>query len=268
MDILNTLQRFYHHNKTRIWTGIGVGAVVATVITSFTEAPKICKILDQAKEDLEITDPDDKETIRQIMGETIIGVAPKALAIIFPAALACFSIIKVDHTHAANYAAAVSLLNTTQQQLKDWRDVTHEKLGDKKYEELTSDVATRQLQRAPEEALDNRNYPGGNYYIYDPQTHAKWRINDAWEETKDAELELISRLCQYGRDFCTRAELYKLLGGPELEENEDVGWNAGYEEQKPDIRVSIGSDNHGNPCWVLDYTVYLERMPGGRTYSR
>ena len=123
----------------QILTGVGLSAMIGGGIIAVKNTPAACRAIEEKKEE---------EGVRKLPLIDIIKVGWKYYAVPFGMTVAgstcIISAIKVS-TDRSNAFAALAASEAIR--LKDYRDVTQEKVGPKKAQEIDAEVAKREIDR-------------------------------------------------------------------------------------------------------------------------
>lgn len=123
------------HSSQLLTVGITSG-VVLTGVLSFKAGTKAGMILREKKKDWEDTEPDDKETKKEIVIETIKELAPKVIPPLIIGGLTIFGVWRSYSISTSKIATLTSIAGITSKQIKDIHDELNETYGEKKAKQI------------------------------------------------------------------------------------------------------------------------------------
>ena len=130
------------HSSQLLTAGITSG-VVLTGVLSFKAGTKAGVILKEKKADWSDTDPNDKETKREIVVETVKELAPVIIPAVIAGGLTIFGVWKSYSIHMSKIATLTSIAGITTKQIKDINDELQETCGEKKARQIRDKAMQR-----------------------------------------------------------------------------------------------------------------------------
>lgn len=261
---MGSLINWIKNNPTKILTGATITGIIVSSILSFHAGTKASRIIDEAKEELEKTDPNDKEIRREIMFDAGKKMAIPTISTLVTIGLTIFCCVKNHNLNAATIASISSLASISAKQVADINAEMINSLGDKKAKEIRGKALKRRFDI--DHPNDGNEFKciedcGGNILCGDAYTDKYWsgsveRMNRAIEDLayECADMGKVSLNDLYlknGAKYCPIAEtvIWTLRDLTYVEDN------FGNRRPKLPIETTTFVAFNGKPCLGLIYNI-------------
>lgn len=229
-------------NKTKIALTAAIVGVPTTGYLSFTAGLKASDILREKREDLEMTDPDDKDTKRQVIMETVKEMAPIVTPPVISAIVTEVAIISGHKFALAAQAGLSAACKMAEDALDDYKKQTREVVGDEKADEIDRSVAEKRF-------TDCMNAPDGGYIIetgFGDQLFQDFTTGLIYRSSinaHDKNINILNRELLDGR-YVTFGEYLDINHLPSyIGCAEELGWNADWGMVEPIYEpIALSSD--------------------------
>lgn len=233
-------------NSPTILTGIAVGGLITTVILAVRATPKAIILLDEASYD---RDPVLRYEKLPLLDKTkIVWRCYVPAAAVGAATIAC--IIGANNISLRRNAALASVYSITEAAFKEYQAKVTETLGKNKEEKVRDEIAKDRITNNPPGKSEVIFTGKGEVLCYDSYTgrYFKGDIEAIRKIENQLNRQLLNEM------FVGLNELYYELGLAPTKLGNEMGWdtNHGYLE----FDFSSQLTDEGQPCLVLDYTVY------------
>jgi Family of unknown function (DUF6353) len=243
------IKKSMSRNSPTILTGFAVGGLIATVISAIKSTPKAMEILDYEKRyrDQEEQDPDYKKPIDIL--DTIELTWKYYIPTIVMGIVTTTCIIGANSIGMRRNAALASLFSITETTLKEYQAKVVETIGEKKEENIRSEIAKDKVNEKPPTdstiILTNK----GTYLCLDVFSGRYFRSDV--EAIRHAENEFNHKLLREG--WLSINDFYDILELDPIELGNEMGWIAQYAILE--IKYSVTMAKNNEPCLVMDYRI-------------
>lgn len=249
---INTIKELTSKNSPTILTGLAVAGLVATAILAYKAAPKMNKIIDDKKKDLETVKKDDHETKNKVIMEGVKEAAPVIAPVVIMGAATTACIIgsnRISTKRVATLSAAYTLAEKT---CKDLNTKMTSVLGEKKTREIKDAIRTDNAKQ--------QSFPTDDQYVL--VGNGNVRCIDAFSERPFwSSAEKIERAVnKLSADLRTEMyvslnDFYHELGLKPLKMGDEFGWYVDdtYNGSIP-IEYTAMLDDNKNPVLYVDDT--------------
>ena len=230
-------------------TGLGI---IATIVVTAIEVPKIKEAVDEMVQDLRDTAPEDKEVKKEVVVTGAKKIVPRALAIVTVAAMTFGSAVGMHNELSDRLASMTTLYIMADKSLSEWKDASKEVLDKKDYEKVEEQVRDNQFKAAvTEQGLRKDILPGQHVFI-DKAT------NQIFYDDLNRIIRIVEHLnndFDTGREeFKTWNELLRELGEKELDSYN--GTCLGFNSRSGGIKLDYGSYVDDDTKIVYGYIDY------------
>lgn len=251
-EMWKSVTTFTDKNSPAILTGLGVAGLFGSMYMAYKASPKAHDILEKYHEDKEMTDPDDKETKKVILKETVVELtkvmAPSVLMGV--ATGACIiGANKISTKRIALMSAAYSIADS---KLKDYQTKMLESLGEQKVQKVREAIAKDHLETSsvPSDIL----VPGGRCLCMDAHT-GRFFVSSA-EAIGQAINSLTADVMQ--EMYVSLNDFYDKIGLDHIPLGDDLGWNIDDAlGGKLPIYFSAILTNEHQPCLVIEADINI-----------
>lgn len=262
-EFLKTAKDVTSKNSPTILTGLAVVGLITTAVLAYKASPKMEKIVSKAKQDLSDTDPDDKETKRVVIKETVKAATPvmAPVAVMGIATTACIiGSNRISNKRVATLSAAYAL---AERSVKDLNDKMTEVLGEKKTRSI-KDAISKDKLAAMTPVTDDEYITTGA----DGSTRCRdgFTGRPFWSNAQRIE-RAINKLSNDIRSemFISLNQFYEEIGLDTIPNGDNIGWNID-DLRYGTIPVSFTAllDEHSNPVLYIDDTscITIEHVNG------
>lgn len=260
MNFLKNAEVFTKRNSPAILTGLAIVGVISTAWAAYKAGPRASKILEDYRKDMRDCRPNDKETKKVIVGETVKKMVPVIAPTIIMGGSTIACIVgsqSISSRRIAALSAAYSISETT---VKNLNNKMEEMLGEKKARAVKDAIMNDKLKSDSEKdrkvLSENFVIPGdGTVLCKDLQTGRMFHSNA--EKIKQA-----IATCSYNivsDMYISLNEFYEAINSPDLESiplGNDLGWNIEDSiKGKLPITLSALLTDDGKPCLCVDYDI-------------
>ena len=134
-----------------IFTGLAVSGVLVTMYVMYKDAPKIQDIIEDAKEDMKMTGPDDKEAKREVRRTFVKAIVPASARVAIAGGSTITFIVLAHRASNKQLAAVVAAYNLYKQSYNEFIDKTNEIVGEKKTSQIQEAIAKDHFEAAKSE---------------------------------------------------------------------------------------------------------------------
>lgn len=256
-EMWSKLTAFTDKRSPELLTGLGIAGLIVTGVMAYKAGTKASVIMESYHEDKKLTDPDDKETLKQIKKEA----AKKILPVVAPPVImgittgACIlGAHKVSSKRLAVLSAAYSIADS---KLKDYQEKMLEVVGEKKAEQIRDAVAKKSIEKNPLTGSTQVIMTGdGDVMCIDSHSGRYFRSNaeKIGQAINALSAEAISEMYISLNDF------YEKIGLPRIPMGDDFGWNIDDLMQvgggaKLPIYYTAVLTPENKPCIAVEYDV-------------
>lgn len=228
-------------HSPEILIGLGVAGLLGTTILAVRETPKVLKLLDKKKEELDVEKLSVKDTVKTVWKNYI------PCAVLAVTSVAC--IVGASNISARRNAALAAAYAIGNKAFSDYKEEVINLLGEEKEKEIKEKVADRLLKENPVTSKEVIITDNNEHLCYDEITGRYFKSSQ--NKIKEAQNIINDRL----RDemWVSLNDLYYELGLPNVRVGDDLGWNV--DDGYLDIILSSRIAEDGTPCLTLDYAV-------------
>lgn len=228
-------------HSPEILIGLGVAGLLGTTILAVRETPKVLKLLDKKKEELDVEKLSVKDTVKTVWKNYI------PCAVLAVTSVAC--IVGASNISARRNAALAAAYAIGNKAFSDYKEEVINLLGEEKEKEIKEKVADRLLKENPVTSKEVIITDNNEHLCYDEITGRYFKSSQ--NKIKEAQNVINDRL----RDemWVSLNDLYYELGLPNVRVGDDLGWNV--DDGYLDIILSSRIAEDGTPCLTLDYAV-------------
>lgn len=240
-NLLTTVKSGVTKHSPEILIGLGVAGLLGTTILAVRETPKVLKLLDKKKEELNVEKLSVKDTVKTVWKNYI------PCAVLAVTSVAC--IVGASNISARRNAALAAAYAIGNKAFSDYKEEVINLLGDEKEKEIKEKVADRRLKENPVASKEVIITDVNEHLCYDEITGRYFKSSQ--NKIKEAQNVINDRL----RDemWVSLNDLYYELGLPNVRVGDDLGWNV--DDGYLDIILSSRIAEDGTPCLTLDYAV-------------
>lgn len=233
---MNKLKMFLNKNSSIILSGIGIIGFSVSTVLAVKSTPKALKIIEK------LENPTKKDIVKATYKEYLpsLGVFLLSSACMVSSSLIC-------HKNIMNLSQMYLVADRTTSELKK---AFKEKIGETKYTEVKNLLSEKRIDNNPiTEDTEILETGKGKYLFYDSQSGRYFRsdIENLRRIENDLNQKLLSEM------FISLNELYYIIGIPNINLGEKIGWNV----EDGLINFYFGSTitSENEPCIVLEYDV-------------
>ena len=228
-------------HSPEILIGLGVAGLLGTTILAVRETPKVLKLLESKKNELDVEKLSVKDTVKTVWKNYI------PCAVLAVTSVAC--IIGASNISARRNAALAAAYAIGNKAFSDYKEEVINLLGEEKAKEIKEKVADKRLKENPVTNKEVFITESNEHLCYDEITGRYFRSSQ--NKIKEVQNILNDRL----RDemWISLNDLYYELGLPNVRVGDDLGWNI--DDGYLDIVLSSRIAEDGTPCITLDYGI-------------
>lgn len=228
-------------HSPEILIGLGVAGLLGTTILAVRETPKVLKLLENKKKELDVEKLSVKDTVKTVWKNYI------PCAVLAVTSVAC--IVGASNISARRNAALAAAYAIGNKAFSDYKEEAINLLGEEKEKEIKEKVADRRLKENPIASKEVIITDVNEHLCYDEITGRYFKSSQ--NKIKEAQNVINDRL----RDemWVSLNDLYYELGLPNVRVGDDLGWNV--DDGYLDIILSSRIAEDGTPCLTLDYAV-------------
>lgn len=240
-NLLTTVKSGVTKHSPEILIGLGVAGLLGTTILAVRETPKVLKLLDKKKEELDVEKLSVKDTVKTVWKNYI------PCAVLAVTSVGC--IVGASNISARRNAALAAAYAIGNKAFSDYKEEVINLLGEEKEKEIKERVADKHLKENPVASKEIFVTDVNEHLCYDEITGRYFKSSQ--NKIKEAQNVINDRL----RDemWVSLNDLYYELGLPNVRVGDDLGWNV--DDGYLDIILSSRIAEDGTPCLTLDYAV-------------
>lgn len=217
---LETVKIFEQRNRETILSGLAVGGLWTSIYLAYKSGPKAEKILQEKKQDLRDTRPEDKETKRIVVWEAVKELTPVVAPTMIFGGMTTACILGSNAVSKRKIATLSAAYTLTDQALRDYKSKVRDILGESKAQQVREAISKEHLDKVdiPKEE-DNIAVTGlGNTLCYDEYTDRLFYCSaeaigkaivklsydlqsDMWIDLNDFYQEINLRPCKMGNEL-------------------------------------------------------------------
>ena len=275
-NMFDKVVKFADKNSPAILTGMTVAGIVATTIAAYKAGPKIEKIMDHHKFDMDSLNKDFgedkveeieyKQEKREIYTNTIKGIIPVAAPVIIFGGISIASAICSNKISARRMAAISACYELASRSLTDYKEKIEE-IVPKKADEIKEAVIKKRVQEEPVPSDESSIYSTGKGDILCKDIYLKTYFRSSNEEIRHAVNTLSNRLMSEG--WVSVADLYYELDIKRIPPvANDIGWSDKQliEGNLPILTTTCWDETGSIPVIGLDYEVEPFTTKGDRSF--
>lgn len=240
-------------NSPMILTGLAVAGVFTTAYMSYKAGPKAHDILQKYHDDKAIINPDDKETKKAVLKETVKDLGPVIIPPIVMGIATSACIIggnKISSKRIAVLSAAYGLADS---KLKDYQEKMLESLGEERTQKVKEAIAKDHLKKNQSKTNTPVIMTGdGNVLCMDSYSRRFFSSNaeKIGQVINKLSSDIISDMYISLNDF------YDELGIDRTPMGDDFGWNIDDTQRGrlPIYYTAVLTDDQ-KPCLVVEYDI-------------
>lgn len=249
-------KKFIGRNDAEILTGLALIGLTKSLWDMYKAGPKIDRIMKDAKADMKIVRPGDKEARNAVVKETVkklaVTTAPVAISTVFTGA--CI----IGSNRASNKKLAVmsAAYRLSADALTDLNKKMKEVVGERKAREIKDAVVKENLEKDPPTEQNTIIVTDKKDMVRCKDCHSKRYFWSTPQKLQKAILDL-SVQC-YQEDVVTLNDLYYLLRLEPSGDSESFGWfSKDLVDNLLPITISAQLTEDMEPCLCLDYDARL-----------
>lgn len=234
--LLDSFGRSIRSNSPLILTGLVVAGVASTGYLAHRAGRK-------SKEfELTYSENGDTPTPKEIVDANW----PYYLPPVATALLTVSCAIAVHAVHQRRQTALISMVALSERALSEYRDKTREVVGEKKADEIQSDVLKERMERNPDVEGQTIILSGEQIRAYDVWSD-RYFTTDV-ESVKKAQNEI--NAYAFHNMYASLNMWYSKLGLAYIPMGEDFGWSMDYPLE---LMLSYSGDERGRPYMAIDF---------------
>lgn len=228
-------------HSPEILIGLGVAGLLGTTVLSVRETPKVLKLLENKKNELDVEKLSIKDTVKTVWKNYI------PCAVLAVTSVAC--IVGASNISARRNAALAAAYAIGNKAFSDYKEEVINLLGEEKEKEIKERVADKLLKENPVTSKEVIITDNNEHLCYDEITGRYFKSSQ--NKIKEAQNVINDRL----RDemWVSLNDLYYELCLPNVRVGDDLGWNV--DDGYLDIILSSRIAEDGTPCLTLDYSI-------------
>ena len=230
-----------------IFTGLAISGVIITTYLSFKAAPKAKEIVEDKREDMEMTGPDDKEAQKEVKKELVKELIPVCAPVVISAGSTVAFVVLAHRASNKQLAATVAAYNIYKRAYTEFKDKTKEIVGEKKVSKIHEEIARDRFNAAKEEEIFDTGK--GDVRYLDAQTGKKFLCSPEFLDRVENRLNYRLRSEMY----VSISEFYSELGVPFGKLYVNNGWNV--DDGLIEFEKTAILDDDDRPCVMIDYDV-------------
>ena len=241
--IMKGAQLWMSKHSPEILTGLGIAGMVTTTILAVKATPKAMKMIDDKKEELDLT-PEDKLTITETVKAAWKPYIPAAVT----GTLSVSCLIGASSVHLRRNTALAAAYHLSETALTEYKEKVVETIGKNKEKTIRDKVDKARIEKNPPTDKEVIITGDGDTMCFD--YHSGRYFKTSIDKLKKIENELNARLLR--EDYISLNDLYDELGLSFTQVGEDLGWHV----SKGLIEFGFSSQLvNDTPCLVLNYNV-------------
>ena len=228
-------------HSPEILIGLGVAGLLGTTVLAVRETPKVLKLLENKKKELDVDKLSVKDTVKTVWKNYI------PCAVLAVTSVAC--IVGASNISARRNAALAAAYAIGNKAFSDYKEEVINLLGEEKDKEIKERVADKLLKENPVTNKEVIITDNNEHLCYDEITGRYFKSSQ--NKIKEAQNVINDRL----RDemWVSLNDLYYELCLPNVRVGDDLGWNI--DDGYLDIILSSRIAEDGTPCLTLDYSI-------------
>ena len=228
-------------HSPEILIGLGVAGLLGTTVLAVRETPKVLKLLENKKNELDVEKLSIKDTVKTVWKNYI------PCAVLAVTSVAC--IVGASNISARRNAALAAAYAIGNKAFSDYKEEVINLLGEEKEKEIKERVADKLLKENPVTSKEVIITDNNEHLCYDEITGRYFKSSQ--NKIKEAQNVINDRL----RDelWVSLNDLYYELCLPNVRVGDDLGWNV--DDGYLDIILSSRIAEDGTPCLTLDYSI-------------
>lgn len=228
-------------HSPEILIGLGVAGLLGTTVLAVKETPKVMKLLENKKNELNVEKLSIKDTVKTVWKNYI------PCAVLAVTSVAC--IVGASNISARRNAALAAAYAIGNKAFSNYKEEVINLLGEEKDKEIKEKVADKLLKENPVTNKEVIITDNNEHLCFDEITGRYFKSSQ--NKIKEAQNIINDRL----RDemWVSLNELYYELGLPNVRVGDDLGWNV--DDGYLNIIVSARVAEDGAPCLTLDYGI-------------
>ena len=228
-------------HSPEILIGLGVAGLLGTTVLAVRETPKVLKLLENKKNELDVEKLSIKDTVKTVWKNYI------PCAVLAVTSVAC--IVGASNISARRNAALAEAYAIGNKAFSDYKEEVINLLGEEKEKEIKERVADKLLKENPVTSKEVIITDNNEHLCYDEITGRYFKSSQ--NKIKEAQNVINDRL----RDemWVSLNDLYYELCLPNVRVGDDLGWNV--DDGYLDIILSSRIAEDGTPCLTLDYSI-------------
>lgn len=228
-------------HSPEILIGLGVAGLLGTTVLAVMETPKVLKLLENKKNELDVEKLSVKDTVKTVWKNYI------PCAVLAVTSVAC--IVGASNISARRNAALAAAYAIGNKAFSDYKEEVINLLGEEKDKEIKERVADKLLKENPVTNKEVIITDNNEHLCYDEITGRYFKSSQ--NKIKEAQNVINDRL----RDemWVSLNDLYYELCLPNVRVGDDLGWNV--DDGYLDIILSSRIAEDGTPCLTLDYSI-------------
>ena len=228
-------------HSPEILIGLGVAGLLGTTVLAVRETPKVLKLLENKKNELDVEKLSIKDTVKTVWKNYI------PCAVLAVTSVAC--IVGASNISARRNAALAAAYAIGNKAFSDYKEEVINLLGEEKEKEIKERVADKLLKENPVTSKEVIITDNNEHLCYDEITGRYFKSSQ--NKIKEAQNVINDRL----RDemWVSLNDLYYELCLPNVRVGDDLGWNV--DDGYLNIILSSRIAEDGTPCLTLDYSI-------------
>lgn len=240
-NLFVTMKSGITKHSPEILIGLGVAGLLGTTVLAVRETPKVLKLLENKKNELDVEKLSVKDTVKTVWKNYI------PCAVLAVTSVAC--IVGASNISARRNAALAAAYAIGNKAFSDYKEEVVNLLGEEKDKEIKERVADKLLKENPVTNKEVIITDNNEHLCYDEITGRYFKSSQ--NKIKEAQNVINDRL----RDemWVSLNDLYYELCLPNVRVGDDLGWNV--DDGYLDIILSSRIAEDGTPCLTLDYSI-------------
>lgn len=240
-NLFVTMKSGITKHSPEILIGLGVAGLLGTTVLAVRETPKVLKLLEKKKNELDVEKLSVKDTVKTVWKNYI------PCAVLAVTSVAC--IVGASNISARRNAALAAAYAIGNKAFSDYKEEVVNLLGEEKDKEIKERVADKLLKENPVTNKEVIITDNNEHLCYDEITGRYFKSSQ--NKIKEAQNVINDRL----RDemWVSLNDLYYELCLPNVRVGDDLGWNV--DDGYLDIILSSRIAEDGTPCLTLDYSI-------------
>ena len=240
-NLFVTMKSGLTKHSPEILIGLGVAGLLGTTVLAVRETPKVLKLLENKKNELDVEKLSVKDTVKTVWKNYI------PCAVLAVTSVAC--IVGASNISARRNAALAAAYAIGNKAFSDYKEEVINLLGEEKEKKIKERVADKLLKENPVTSKEVIITDNNEHLCYDEITGRYFKSSQ--NKIKEAQNVINDRL----RDemWVSLNDLYYELCLPNVRVGDDLGWNV--DDGYLDIILSSRIAEDGTPCLTLDYSI-------------